>query len=169
MWMNHWIKTKGGTLPACFASACSSEHPHPLLSRLTWGLEPRMAGTSFHYLIIYGTSAVYEETTYTGMYTDTVTYAHTDNRLGINISFMLTFCPLCLCNRWKKTDVVTNVSQHIADSHQSDKAVLNIFHSAIQHSRDNNFLPKVTDPLYSIVLKPYLDKRDNQRLLAHIK
>lgn len=112
MWMNHWIKTKGGALPAWLGSACSFQHPHSLLSRLTWALESRVAGTSFPCLITYGSSAVYGETTYTYMYTDIVGYAYIDNRLGISISFMLTFWPSCLCNRWKKSDVVTNISQH---------------------------------------------------------
>lgn len=133
MWMNHWIKTRG-TWPAWLGSACSLHHPL-FLADWCGAWSPGWQGPAFT-RTTYGSSAVYGETTYTCMYTDTVICAHIDNKLGINISFMLTFCPLCLGNRWKKTDVITNISQHTADSHQSGKAVLNIFHSAIQYSRD---------------------------------
>jgi len=54
--------------------------------------------------------------------------------LCVYIFFMHTFCPLYVLNRSKKSDVVTDVSPPIADSHQPGKAVLNIFSSVIQHS-----------------------------------
>lgn len=134
MCTNNWIKRKRGALSARPASACSHQHLHSLLSRPSWGLDSRMSGTSFCYSIIYGSSAVYVETPYAYMYIDIVIYAY----IGIyyvSIFFMHTFCPLCLLNRWKKSDVVTDKSQPIADSHQSGKAALNIFSSVIQHSR----------------------------------
>lgn len=58
------------------ASARSHQHLPSLLSRPSWGLDSRMPGTSFHYLITYGSSAVYVETTYTYMYIDIVMYAY---------------------------------------------------------------------------------------------
>lgn len=66
----------------------------------------------------------------------------------------------------KISDIVTNVSQPTADSHQPGKAALKIYSRVIQQCRYRTSAINNSSP-DSIMLKPYLIRRYNRRLLVH--